>query len=86
VDIELIVEVRPLGDWLYQWRVSFPSGARFAICSPYRDDFNKLGGYDASFKAKGCRTAMAILRDAEASGNYLLAAYTRSAGRISQRR
>ena len=42
-DLELIIEVRPGGDWMYQWRVSFCPAARYAICSPGREEFRRLG-------------------------------------------
>lgn len=81
VDIELLIEAPQDGDWNYQWRVSLPISVPFALCSPYREDIRGLGWTD-DIKAKGCRTAMGILREAVAAGNQILAAYTDANGRI----
>jgi hypothetical protein len=84
VDIELLTETPLEGDWMYQWRVSFPTGATFAICSPYREELRRLGWYEGNShtKAKGCRTALGILIEAVACGNQLLAAYASARGCI----
>ncbi|MFF5265540.1 hypothetical protein ACFY4C_42265 [Actinomadura viridis] len=82
VDIEPVIEAVQGGDWAYQWRVSLPIGVPFALCSPYREEFRRLGWTDKDIKAKGCRSAMGILREAVAAGNQILAAYTDAGGRI----
>jgi hypothetical protein len=84
VDIDLFIEAPLGGDWMYQWRVSFPPGSQFAICNPYRADFRRLGWFDGERdpKAKGCRTAMAILREAVDYGNQILFAHAVAGGRI----
>lgn len=83
VDIELLTEVLADGDWLYQWRVSLPVGVPFALCSPYREEIRYLGWTDTDdIKAKGCRAAMGILREAVATANQILAAHADAGGHI----
>jgi hypothetical protein len=74
VDLELLIEVPQDGDWMYQWRVSLPIGVQFALCSPYREEIHRLGWTDHDIKARGCRAAMGILREAVTTGNQILAA------------
>jgi hypothetical protein len=82
VDIDLIIESPLGGDWMYQWRVSFEAGSRYAICNPYRAEFRNLGWYTDYDITKGWRTAMAILREAAEYGNQLLFAHALAGGRI----
>jgi hypothetical protein len=84
VDIDLLIDSLPGGDWTYQWQVSFPAGTEFALCSPYSQDYDDIGGYEEEGdpKAKGSRAALGILREAEAAGNRILDAHARGRGRV----
>jgi hypothetical protein len=75
-DLDLLIDASAGVDWMYQWRIRFGASAGFAVCSPYREDFRSLGWQDSTTKAKGARTALGILREAEAAGNALLQALT----------
>lgn len=82
-DIELIIEARPYDGWLYQWRLSFPSGTGFALCDPWREEFRRIGWHDdGRTSAKGSRAALGVLREAVATANQLLAAYAAAGGRV----
>jgi hypothetical protein len=76
-DLDLLIDASAGVDWMYQWRIRFGASAGFAVCSPYREDFRSLGWQDSTTKAKGARTALGILREAEAAGNALLQALNR---------
>ncbi len=82
VDIDLITETPLDGDWMYQWRVSFEPGSRYAICSPYREELRRLGWYEDYSITTGWRAAMAVLREAVEYGNHLLFAHALAGGRI----
>lgn len=78
VGIDLLVESTPGGDRMYDWRVSFPAGADFALCGPYRSEYRKIGWEtDSDPRGKGARAALGILREAEEQGNRILAAHAR---------
>jgi hypothetical protein len=79
--IDLLIDARD-GDRMYQWRVTFPVSADFALCSPFRQDVSSLGLDRSGIRAKGCQTALSILREAVETGNQLLAAYAQAFGRI----
>jgi hypothetical protein len=78
-DLDLLIDASAGADWMYQWRVRFGVSAGFAVCSPYREEFRGLGWQDGTTRAKGARTALGILREAEAAGNALLQAFTHTA-------
>ncbi|MEU8310329.1 hypothetical protein AB0C84_42845 [Actinomadura sp. NPDC048955] len=82
VALEPLIEAPQDGRWNYLWRVSLPISSSFALCSPSREEIHRLGWTDDDIKAKGCRAAMGILREAVAIGNQILAAYTEAGGRI----
>lgn len=83
VDIDLFIDAPPGGDRMYQWRVSFPASAEFALCSPYREEYEQIGWYEEDGpRAKGSATALAILREAEGVGNRILDAHARTIGRV----
>jgi hypothetical protein len=79
--IDLLIDARD-GDRMYQWRVTFPVAAGFALCSPLRLDVKHLGADHGGTRGKGCRTALDILRDTVGEGNKILDAYAQAAGRI----
>lgn len=87
-DVELDLAISspistPLGDeWTYQWQVNFAAGAGFAVCTPDRE-FRKLGWHDGTIRAKGIRTAFAVLREAEAEANQLAEAFAAAARQAS---
>lgn len=83
VHIELQVITPFDGEWTYQWTVTLPAGAGFALCDPYCQEFRHLGWPGADdVKGKGARTALGILREAEAAGNEILRGYRAAAGAI----
>jgi hypothetical protein len=79
--IDLLIDARE-GDRMYQWRVTLPVAAGFALCSPFRQDVKHLGTDHGGTRGKGCRTALSILRDAVDAANKILDAYAQAAGRI----
>ncbi len=81
--IALAIAGQPGQDWVYQWQVTLSGPAGFTICSPAWQDFRQLGWDGASgTRATGRRAALAILREAVACGNELLAAYEAAGGRL----
>jgi hypothetical protein len=83
VHIELQVITPFDGEWTYQWTVTLPAGAGFALCDPYCQEFRHLGWPGAGdAKGQGIRTALSILREAEAAGNEILRGYRAAAGAI----
>ena len=70
-------------DWMYQYRVSFHPAVKFALCSPYRHEFRKLGAAtEDAPKGKGCAAAWAILTEAVAEANTILDGFLSSGGRL----
>jgi hypothetical protein len=83
VSIALAIAGQPGQDWVYQWHVTLSGPTGFTICSPAWQDVRQLGRDAASgTRATGRRAAMAILREAVARGNELLAAYATAGGRM----
>lgn len=85
MDIDLVIQSPPGGDWMYQWRVTLPGAGRFAICNPCRLEYRRLGMHDGRAGARGCRAAMSILHEAGWWGNKLLADCASAGGRIPAR-
>lgn len=89
VEVDLMIDTGTDAscDWMYQVRVCFRAGCQFALCSPYRHEYKRLGwSFDkAPAAAKGCDSALQILTDVAAEANQILAAFVASGGVVPQK-
>lgn len=84
-DVDLMIDSGhdPSSDWMCQVRVSFHPGARFALCSPYRTEYRKLGWTDGPApKGKGAASAWAVLTEVVAVANRIVAGFLESGGTL----